>query len=190
MPKTVRPEQLVEDDQGDQHRRHPDEGEADDLAPLGGGAEDADAERRAVPVGDGGNAGQGQGRDDDAGQAGVHVEQQLLQVQEVPRRLGGVRRLVRVGPRRQRRVHQHRERRDDQQEDRRADRLDDDERRPDHHLVLGQVGRPRQRPAADELQQPLPLRLVDRVRGDIGAARELLRDIGHVASGERIGDRR
>ena len=41
---------------------------------------------------------------------GVHVQQQFLQVQEVPRRLGRVRRLVRVGVRGQRRVEEHRQR--------------------------------------------------------------------------------
>ena len=78
----------------------------------------------------------GDRRHDDAGEARVHVQQQLLQVQEVPRRLRRVRRDVGVRAVEQRRVD---ERRQDDERDREqdgADELDEDEVRPDQELFV------------------------------------------------------
>ena len=105
-------------------------------------------------------------RHDHAGQTGIHVQQQFLQVQEVPGRLGRVRRLCSALAcsvsgaltKIESSVRMH-------QEDRRTDRFDDDERWPDHHFVFGEIGRPGERAAADQLEQLLALRLVDLASG-------------------------
>ncbi len=83
-------------------------------------------------------------RDDHAGECRVHVQQKLLQVQEVPRSLGRVRRLVRVGHGLERRLQHHAH--DDQAEHQqhRGQELEHDQVRPDVdeplRLVLGRGG--------------------------------------------------
>ena len=101
--------------------------------------------------------------------------QQLLQTEEVPRRLRRVRRLVDVGEAEQRRLHQRREDGDErrQREDRRE--LDHEQVRPDVHLVLGLGARLLDRTGLDDGQQAL------RVTAGTGARRRRRGDRGRGA---------
>ena len=64
------------------------------------------------------------------------MEQQLLEIEEVPGRLRGVRGDIRIGAVQQRRIDQHRKDDEGDREQDGRDELDEDEVRPDKHLFL------------------------------------------------------
>ena len=85
------------------------------------------------------------------------MEQELLQIQEVPRRLRGIRRAVRAGVVLEWCVKGGG---DDEESDRpehRRNELDDQKVRPDHRGVLDALVHPDDGVLADEGQQPQPL---------------------------------
>ena len=119
----------------------------------------ADAVATAVDVRDRRHEREPERRYDNAGKALVHMEQELLQVQQVPRRLRRVRRAVDGRVVLERRVE---ERRDDEQAERpnhRGDELDDQQVRPHHRRVLDPLVDAHDRVLADEGQEPEPLLL-------------------------------
>src|SRR5206468_2319403 len=77
----------------------------------------------------------------DPREGGVHVQKQLLQVEEVPGCLGRVWRDVRVGTVDQGSINQGREDREAEGERGRGDELDEDEVGPDEHFFFALAAR-------------------------------------------------
>ena len=84
---------------------------------------------------------EGDGGHDDAGPGGLHVQQEFLQVEEVPGRLGGVGGGVGVGAAEQGGVEEGGEEEEGDREEDGGDELDEDEVRPDEDLFLALAAR-------------------------------------------------
>ena len=115
----------------------------------------------------------------DAGEALIHVEQELLQVQQVPRRFRRVGRAVDGRVVLQRRVEERRDREEPERPDHHRDEFDDEQMRPHHRRVFDALVDAHDGVLPDESQQPETLSPGCGPRGDDG----------RVAATRRVGDR-
>jgi hypothetical protein len=119
-----------------QDRDGEDDREEDDLASLAAVEIRPDADAARVDVRDRHERDDRDRRHDHPRERRIHVQQQLLEVEEVPRRLRWIRRVIGIRHVLQRRVHQRADHEQPREEEHRRDELDHEQVRPGHRGVL------------------------------------------------------